>query len=409
MSTVLTIKNAKTKAERRAARTLNSIAASMLPPAGFVKAKTRRAKTAPKGTRRNTKKKGGPGGTRKGRTESSGKYALALRNPFSTSAMGCRLPDSYSMPTVTYHVRGAITCTSDATGAFSGIFLPSPCFTWIQGLGTNAGSRTAFTNNNTTYYVIAPSTLANVLTEYRVVSWGIRILPKDTVNASKGKWYVSTVPTTANAPSWNTLETVTAAGVDVISEYACGLSTSVLSNTVNLQSCRTFTAQDLMRGEIMVTGLPLNTSFYDFRGTTDRSSLAWNVGQVLADEGVFNNTTGLVNATAGGRKDIASLRGGMAVALFATGMPASTQEFDMEYVYHMEGTPNISGSGGGQIVPSAAAPLVGSTAVVEKILSAAHIAGSVVSMLPNPVGGIGQMVADFSRGAGTQLFRGIPR
>jgi hypothetical protein len=243
-----------------------------------------------------------------------------------------------------------------------------------------------FSNNKPNTYLTSPTNLANVMSEYRVVSWGIKLIAKDTAFASKGKIFVALVPTTANAPSWNTMETVIASSLDVVGEYACGVGiTNLLASIQNYPSCRVFSMQDLLRGEIMVTGLPLNPSFYDFRGTTDRSILTWNTGQILADEGVFNNTTGLVNATAGGRKDVASLRGGMAIAIAVNGCPALSNEFDVEVVYHLEGSPNTnSPSGpGSNVVPSAQQVLGGSTNTVERIISAVRQSVPIVTMLTN--------------------------
>lgn len=375
--------------------TIERTTVRVLPPAHFVskkKKKTRQRRTAP----------------RPRSVFGSRQYECALRNPFLPEAIGCRVPDSYAIPTATYHVRGSLSLTSDATGSIGYLFLPSPCFSALKIDGTDTGM-VNFAQNAYARYVLSPTSMANVLTEYRTVAWGIRLVPKDTVFASKGKFYLATVPTTANAPSWNTLETVSAASVGVIAEYTCGLAFNTgtqVARILNLPSVRTFTAQDMMRGEVIVTGLPLSSSFYDFRGTTDRSSMTWNTNQVLADEGVFNNTTGLVNATAGGRKDVASLRGGMAIALYATGLPGATNEFDVEYIYHLEGTPNITTDGGGQLVPSAMKPMIGSTHVVESILAAAHAAGKIVSFLPDPFGSAGRAVAGFADHVSTKM-RGL--
>lgn len=374
-----------------------------LPPAKFltvVKTKTKKAKSR---TRRKTKRTvlGGPswprtinGMKRVKPIDDLAQYKLALTNPFAVEAFGCRVPDSYSFPTVTYHIRSNYIFTSDASGIGYGLFFPSPCFTCSSGFDGSYGTPgilrftggTNFSNNKPSTYLTSPTALANVMSEYRVVAWGLRFIAKDTAFASKGKIFVALVPTTANAPSWNTMETVTAASLDVVGEYACGVAlTSLLSTIQNYPSCRVFSMQDLLRGEIMISGLPLNPSFYDFRGTTDRSNVVWNSGQILADEGVFNNTTGLVNATAGGRKDVASLRGGMAVAVGVVGCPGTANEFDVEVVYHLEGSPNTNNPGGpgSNVVPSSQQVLGGSTNTVERIIAAVRQSVPIVSFLTN--------------------------
>lgn len=308
-------------------------------------------------------------------------YTQALRNPFSPGAIGARVPDPHSQPTVTYHFRSTYTMSSSASGTVSAFFLPSPCYSYISDFtGTMTAPTwtavqsggTQFAQNKPAGYLVSPTEMTSKLTEYRVVAWGLRLVAKDTATNTKGKIYLATTPTTANAPSWNTMNTVTAADLGVVSEYTCGTDIAFLNGNIqNLPSAKVFSMQDLLRGEIQVNGYPVTSSFYDFKGTTDRNNVAWNVNQVLADEGVFNNTAGLVNATAGGRKDIASLRGGSAVLLYATGLPASTNEFDVEVIYHLEGSPNVVSYGGGVtgLIPSAQNVVIGSTAIVETAIA----------------------------------------
>lgn len=318
-------------------------------------------------------------------------FKLALSNPFSPKAIGVRVVDAYALPSVTYHVRGSFSPTTDVSGTWAGMLLPSPCLSLLRMVGLGSGNLTQFTQNVTAYYASSPTALSNVLTEYRTVAWGIRLVPKDTAFSAKGKYTVAVVPTSRNAPSWNTLETVTAASFDTISYYLAGVngSGSASQSWVNLPSARVFSAQDLLRGEIQVSGLPYHNSYYEYKGVQDRTNAPWAAGQVLADEGVFNNATGLVNATAGGRKDPASLAGGSAILLSVWGAPASTQEFDIEYIYHLEGTPALVVGGStltaGALVPSSMRTVGGSTTLVETALSAAHMAGNVVKFVANAV------------------------
>lgn len=322
-------------------------------------------------------------------------FRLALRDPFAAGAVGARVVDSFTLPTATYHVRGSIKVTTNVSGDAFFAMLPSPCLTFIQP-ASNFGGPTisglvSFSQNVAgptapgAAYILSPTQLAYSLTEYRTVSWGVRILAKDTATATKGKVYVAMVPTTDNAPSWNTFETVTGTA-DAIGEYTIGMSVNSINSVVNLPGVKAFSMQDLLRGEVMLCGTPTNTSFYQFKGTADRSVVAWNTGQVLADEGVYNSSTGLVNPTAGGRKDIASLRGGRAMIIFATGMPASTNELDLEVVFHLEGTPNVVGAGTtNALVPSAMRPALGSTNLVEKIVSVASTANELFKYLRDPL------------------------
>lgn len=341
-----------------------------------------------------------PGGSRVTQyTDWSGRadvkrFNLALRDPFAIGAVGCRVVDSYSLPTATYHIRASVKITTNSSGDAFFAVLPSPCLTlaapWTGAGGPTVSGLNSFSQNAQgsapgAYYLISPTSMASVLTEYRVVAWGVRLLAKDTAFATKGKVYCAMVPTTDNAPSWNTMETVTGTARS-IGEYTIGMDLDSINSVVNLPGVRTFSMQDLLRGEVTLNGVPTNASFYQFKGTADRSSVVWNNGQVLADEGVFNNTTGLVNATAGGRKDIASLRGGRAMIFFATGMPASSNEFDVEIVYHVEGTPNVVSAGtAGSLIPSAMRPALGSTHLVEQVIAACSTAYNLFKWVRDPL------------------------
>lgn len=329
-------------------------------------------------------------------------FKLALSDPFSIGAVGARVVDSYILPTATYHIRSSLKVTTNSSGDAYFALLPSPCFTAVLPSAFNGGpiitGLNSFTQNNPNagavsggHYILSPTTLAATLTEYRTVAWGARILAKDTATSTKGKVYVAMVPTTDNAPSWNTMESVT--GTDAaIGEYTIGMPLSAINSIVNLPGVRTFSMQDLLRGEVSLNAVPTNASFYQFKGTCDRSSTTWNTGQVLADEGVFNHTTGLVNATAGGRKDIASLRGGRALVFYATGMPASTNEFDVEVVFHVEGTPNVASAGvTGALMPSSMRSTAGSTHIVESAISAASAAWNLFKYIRDPLNSAGGM------------------
>lgn len=326
-------------------------------------------------------------------------FKLALTDPFAIGAVGARVVDSYRIPTATYHMRVSLNVTTNSTGGAYFALLPSPCLSAVlpaaNGGGPTIVGLNDFTQNTQSAnapgakYVVSPSALAQVLTEYRTVSWGVRILAKDTATSTKGKVYVAMVPTTDNAPSWNTMETVTGTQ-EALGEYTIGMPLNSINAVTNLPGVRTFSMQDLLRGEVMLNPVPTHASFYQFKGTADRSTVMWNSGQVLADEGVFNNTTGLVNATAGGRKDVASLRGGRALIFFATGMPANTNEFDVEVVYHIEGTPNVVSAGvAGTLVPSSMRQSIGDTHTVETLISAASAAWNLFKYIKDPLSSAG--------------------
>ena len=321
-------------------------------------------------------------------------FELALKDPFAAGAVGARVCDSYMIPTATYHLRTAVGVTSSASGQVSCIVLPSPALTLIASTIANSGTYTglsSFTNNTQgvgfsgAFYLTSPSTLSQVLSEYRVVSWGLRILAKDTATGTKGKVYVATVPTTENVPAWNIFQAVTA-DANSMGLYTVGIAESQLASIVNLPGVRCFSMQDLLRGEVLINGTPSHSEFYCFKNTIDSLGTQWssNNGTVLADDAAYSTTTKtLVNSTSLGRKDPASLRGGRAVLIYATGLPASTNEFDMELVYHLEGTPFVGTAA--SLVPSSIRSTSGSTALVEKAIAVASTAKALFRYVRDPL------------------------
>lgn len=307
-------------------------------------------------------------------------YEVALRHPFAISAMGVRVPDSFCFPTVTYHYRTSLIMTADGSGNISMAIFPSPALTMAQEQGTLSGGATSFTANGEVYYLVSPTQLASKLTEYRVVSWGIRLLAKDTAFNSKGKVSIAMVPTTNNAPSWNSVENTTATSTGVVTEYIAGFNVQYLSSTINnYPAVRTFSMQDLLREDIEVSGMPLNASFHDFRGTTDRTTTPWSATTFLADE-VVTSGTALTSGVAAGRKDVANLRGGVAILICATGLTGNLNAFDVDIIYHLEGTPNLSDGAGFTtgIVPSSQAVVNGSAMLVDRAMHRARTAGPLI-------------------------------
>jgi len=298
-------------------------------------------------------------------------YRMALFNPFLPEAYGARVPDSFSRPTACYHFRGIHSLSSDPNGNLEFMLMPNPFFCLLMGVGSVVTPATSFTNNTKAYYLQSANAAQAILSSYRVVAWGIKIVAKDTAYAEKGRLVVATVPTTENSPSYNTLLTVTASDASIISLYATGntLSTTspLVTNPVDVPGAQVLSAQDLLQRQYLMAVAPSHVDQYLFHGLVDRNSYSWASNTLLSDEGVFNSVSGiLVNSTSGGRKDVASLRGGTAVWIQATGLPASSNEFDIDFIYHLECIPNTYSN---VLIPSSMTTLAGTTNIVETVIA----------------------------------------
>jgi len=143
-----------------------------------------------------------------------------------------------------------------------------------------------------------------------------------------------------------------------------------------LPAAVTFNAQDLMaRGEVTMRGLPYSVSAYNMKVPVDESA-TWSGTAYLADQFLFNSTgPALVNFT-NGQGLLHNTSGMIGYCLSVNGAPASTAEFSLEFVYHLEGVPVGSSSAVATSTPSPA----GSTTYVESIMTAMHSAQEYVGV-----------------------------
>lgn len=117
-------------------------------------------------------------------------YKQALLDPFSDAAIGCRVPDQFFCPTVTYAVREFLTLKVDNTGAFDCVICPNPLYVAWSSRNSIANGQTMVTKDGTSHatamYTNPATALANKLSSYRVVSWGVRIRQTQSINVTQG-------------------------------------------------------------------------------------------------------------------------------------------------------------------------------------------------------------------------------
>jgi hypothetical protein len=294
-----------------------------------------------------------------------------LADPFDPRCFGVRVPDSYSLPTITYHVRTTYTITSNSSGVVELAFMPNPMLSFIIGQGTATGV-TPFTANTGVAYVAAPSSMFPQLLSYRVVGWGAKLIAKDTAFAEKGRLYSVVIPNTGTQPAFDTLSQETATNTQIISEYLIGyqLGTATPSVLQNYATCQSFSLQDLLAYGSMVNSIsPSHSDQFRFRGTADPSSLSpWSATNNVFQEGT--NTIAGTQITSSGMIDATNLSGTNTLILYASGLPASSNEFDVDIIMHIEGTPNLNYNTS-PFVPSGMDAAPGSTTTLETVLARA--------------------------------------
>lgn len=301
-----------------------------------------------------------------------------LRDPFNPRAYGVRVPDSYSLPTLTYHIRQPFVCTTDTNGYFEAIFMPNPMLTTIVGHGSIVGG-TPFGSNASAGYLVSPSSFNTQALNYRVVGWGAKIIAKDSAFAERGRVSTAVIPLAGTQPAWETINTVQADSTPKLSQYIAGYevgSATAFLSLLNFPTAQGFSVQDLLSlGSMTASITPSHIDQYRFRGLATTSSTGiWNIATTeFIEQGGAFNSAGAMNGLGSGSLDPTNLSGCNGLLVVGTGMPITSNEIDVDIILHFEVTPNIiavSGSGN-VLIPSSMDSAPGSTSLLESMLAAA--------------------------------------
>lgn len=120
-------------------------------------------------------------------------YAHALVNPFSAEARGVKLPDDDSTRSVAIQLKWGWSFHSDTNGRVAESVSPEPLAA-TQG-GNSIGSGVVNTWNTATSSPNATE-LSNAFSRFRIVSWGVRLIPL--IEPTKQKGYVRVITTPAD-------------------------------------------------------------------------------------------------------------------------------------------------------------------------------------------------------------------
>jgi len=309
-------------------------------------------------------------------------FLSALVSPFHPDSMGIRVPDPFPFPTATYHLHQTHV-VGNAAGTGSVAFMPNPILSAIDLGGVNDATKaslntTSFTRYATNpaitayqlYGATGPSTLAGLLADYRIVSWGIKISNLQPELSATGKIIVAMIPHGDTIPSYSELVQT---GVPVTSATVFpifGTTIAALSSSAILQlpTAQEFAVQDFLHGDLEVSGMYTNTSFWQFKTCASNpvSSLTTSSGDSFS----ALQATGVPNAW--GYKDLTRMIGACSVVMYFEGMPATFNSIQVETIYHLEGSPQINSNTNITPVPSCAAQTsVGSNLAVENSMAVA--------------------------------------
>lgn len=313
-------------------------------------------------------------------------FAKALTKPFDTSSMGARVPDNYCFPTAAYHLHEefVIAPLSTASGQFCVAAFPNPLVSLVDYRGATQGApflsigtigypQVSTQETVPASYGMTDLSALTVLSNYRVVSSGLRIRNLQPELSATGRIIVAQIPVSDEMPSladWARGASGTPAQCQNFYRLLLGISGTDLDSSaiLDLPGAKEYGSSDFLHGDLQICHQVVSPAYYNFRGLQNSvasGALAWSLG-----DSVSISSSGTSGQTS--FKDPSRMVGGCAIVIFGYGFPIAVSGaplFSVEQIMHMEGTPRVQA--GKHLVPSNA-PLahVGSTLDVESGMAA---------------------------------------
>jgi len=282
-----------------------------------------------------------------------GDYLIALTNPFDPRALGCRVPDQWAFPTATFHTQGTITVTSNGSGVASVLMTPYPFYSLVDCTQTSvtAGNTTmaAYASTNTVYAATTVANMGAVLSEYRVVAAGIKIRNLMPPTTATGRLLNAHTPCAGPVPGPTKLANIGISNSQMsllMSGTSFGAATSGLpSSILQLPDSHEFTAQDIIASEYSFNYKPITPNAFRFR---DCDQTVLTGGIAFGDVAVSTSAPygNLSTALTVDNIETEDVDGWDNYQLRFEGGPASANVFEIEYIFHYEGSPLINTTAG---------------------------------------------------------------
>jgi len=286
-------------------------------------------------------------------TGSAEHYKVAITNPFSTAALGVRVPDQFFAPTATLSLREVVTIQNNAFGTADCIFLPSVIQPVVSTRGSIAGGQSLTMGNAFLYaangtIVNNPTALYGKVVNHRIVSWGLRIRNTSALTAAQGALTVSLIPLRdrSRIPQDLSIGSQTAGGAGAggftmgewlsgvgIPNTGSGVGAQLdISALVDLPHHARYQGPQLSEETFEIHPKLVSPPGLGFRNSQDNK-----FGMDM------QATTSAVYVQPGDASYLLC-DGWTAVAIGYTGgsSTVASQSFEIEAVYHIEGSPNVS-------------------------------------------------------------------
>lgn len=350
-------------------------------------------------------------GTAYSATSEEGKALMrAFANPFGDKVEGVRICDSFAFPTATYHLRGTVAiANTNLAGAspnnYSTIMISSdPLISFVDISGATTGGYTAtgaytsvastsmlpYGANGKIFSATSIAALTGVLKNYRVVCAGFKVRVTMPENIRTGRILVAPVLYTQGLPGPNILENLelqTGSGTSTRLLGGVPYASANSSAILNLPGAFEMSMSDLGMQDLVLLPKPTSPHYQVFRSSV--SGYGYTATGVFGDQAAYNAAGAMQYTDIGAITDAAGLSG---FIIRIEGIPTTsvTPLVDIEYVYHLEGTPSL-GAGAAIPMPSAALRTAISTSGFEKALDFASSLpwGSMVDAGLNGLGIVG--------------------
>lgn len=307
---------------------------------------------------------------------STSNYLGLLSSPFSQPLFGAKLPDPYSAYTDSYRLHGefkVIAPSGTTTAAY--IIKPNPFLSiidtqsWAGGISTSSAAGFTVSPQNSYFWgLTTPSALQNVMSNYRIVSHGIKIRLMTPQQRVTGRLIIARAPRSGPDPAFGVYKDI---------NFAWGYQTSAHSpispvppNPVlnspfilELPESQDFSDIEMIGRNITVVNSPNSYEAFKFNRLTGGSSYV-NASYQDSDEFVGSTLTS-------GYYHVDNSAGWDDIYLYFDGLPTdATPVCNIEMVMHLEGVPNISSATTIVAVPSHPPMSIGGGVGVDNILSA---------------------------------------
>jgi len=281
---------------------------------------------------------------------------MALHRPFADEALGARVPDMFSAPTVTYHTKGTVTVASNVSGIASVLISPNPLLGLVDMTTDSVASTSMYRYSSSSQY--AATSLVNLqgaFSTYRVVGMGVRIKCLIAPTTAIGRIIVAPFNVSSGGPGpasltgigWQNQQIAQLLG----SPFQGSSTTSGLPSTIiELPCSQEYTLQDIITNTVEFWSKPVGPGAFEFHNTYNNVNIAG--ASTYTSSNSVTAVAGTISASVSDLEDVSSFKGWQGLLIRGEGLSEEVTNFEVEYIYHFEGTPAVPTTTSGQIVPT---------------------------------------------------------